>query len=73
MASAKDLLNKTGGGGFFAKPPGAPIAPPADAKDKAPQPHGHGKPIAKQSGPGAAKPATKAGGSSTPTSVRPKV
>ncbi|MCW5765327.1 MAG: hypothetical protein KIT68_05070 [Phycisphaeraceae bacterium] len=73
MASAKDLLNKSGGGGFFAKPAATPLVPPADAKDKAAQPHGPGKPVAKHAAPGAAKPATKAGGSSTPTSVRPKV
>lgn len=73
MASAKDLINKSGGGAMFNKPAGTPITPPAKEGDKAgSQPHGvtSGKPAKgytpKMDGKGAA-------GGTTPIGVRPKV
>lgn len=72
MPSPKDLLNKSGGGGFFPqKPTGTPIVPPPADETKPDHGQVSGKPKGNQ--PGAKLNTKGAAGGSTPTGVRPKV
>ena len=75
MASAKDLLNKIGGGSKPLSIPTKPLIAPvpadgADTHDSHAAGHNHTKHAAQAAGKGKSP---SGGGSSVPTSVRPKV